>query len=275
MQSELNETAVQAELSTRWLGRNYRYVATIGSTNESLKMMLDAGDEHEPAHGTLLLADYQSQGKGRLDRRWEAPPRSSLLLSILFRPNWPGQQAQWLTMLASLAAAEAMEAHGRLAVGVKWPNDLVIKVASKWHKVSGMLLEGSINDAGQLESAILGIGMNVNVSARHLPEAATPATSLLAATGQPIARLQLLTDFLQRLETYYDAADNGRSPQPAWRERLITLGQRVLVTHIGRSLAISGIAIDTDAWGQLLVKDDVGQLHTIAAGDVTLREAIA
>jgi BirA family biotin operon repressor/biotin-[acetyl-CoA-carboxylase] ligase len=273
MQSELDESAVQSALTTRWLGRDYRYFPAIGSTNETLRAMLEAGDEIDPAAGLVLLAGYQNEGKGRLDRRWLAPPDTSLLLSILFRPGWPGEQSQWLTMLASLAAAEAMESLSQREVFVKWPNDLVIKLTGSWHKVSGLLLEGSVNAANLLESAILGIGMNVNIPEEALPTAIMPAASLLVAAGHAVDRLKLLVDFLRRLEGYYEAADAGWSPQPAWKARLINLGQPVVVTHAGRQPGITGVAEDTNDWGQLLVRDEHGLIQTVSAGDVTLREA--
>ncbi len=265
---ELKETAVLTTLTARWLGRTYHCFEQIGSTNDALK---DAADDSLLPAGTLFLTDYQSQGRGRLQRRWLAPPGSSLLFSLLFRPNWPPEQAQWLTMLASVAAAEAVEAVTGLSVGVKWPNDLVVLIDGVWHKFSGLLLEGVWGENGRFQHIILGIGINVNIPAGHLPEAATPATSLLVATGQTISRLDLLADFLQRLETGYEQAENGQSPQPSWQERLITIGKQVQVTHQGTGQQIGGLAEGCDDRGCLLVRDEAGVLHTIAAGDVTLR----
>ena len=105
----------------------------------------------------------------------------------------------------------------------------------------------------------------------QLPDFATPPTSLLAATGTAVSRLDLLVKLLQHLETEYEQADDGRSPHPAWQKKLITLGQPVTVTQAGTAAPISGTAMATDEWGRLLVRDDHGQLYTIAAGDVTLR----
>ena len=269
MKDELRETAVSTTLTTRWLGRTYRYFIQIGSTNEALKETA-ANDPMLPA-GTMFLTDYQSQGRGRLQRRWLAPPGSSLLLSLLFRPNWLPEQAQWLTMLASVAAAEAVESATGLSIGVKWPNDLVVLINGAWHKFSGLLLEGAMGEDGRFQQIVLGIGINVNIPAAQLPEVATPATSLLVAAGQHISRLDLLADFLQRLETGYEQAENGQSPQPAWQERLITIGKQVQVTHSSTGQQIRGLAEGSDGWGRLLVRDEAGVLHTIAAGDVTLR----
>ncbi|MCP4425398.1 MAG: biotin--[acetyl-CoA-carboxylase] ligase [Chloroflexi bacterium] len=271
MTVELGETAVQAALSTQWLGQTYRYFASANSTNDLLKDQIEVGGDVLLPTGTVFLTDYQSRGRGRLNRLWLAPAGSSLLLSALFRPGWPAEQAQWLTMLACLAAAEAIETTTDMPVGVKWPNDLVIQLEGVWHKVSGLLLEGDMGDDGRLQSAILGIGINVNIPPAQLPDAVTPATSLLAVTGRPVSRLDLLVDFLQRLEFGCEAAAKGQSPQPAWNQRLIMVGEQVQVTRMDTGWQIAGTAESADEWGRLLVRDDAGKLHAIAAGDVTLR----
>jgi BirA family biotin operon repressor/biotin-[acetyl-CoA-carboxylase] ligase len=268
MAGELDEEAVRAALTTVWLGRPYLYQVTIDSTNDYLKARVS--DPAYPA-GTVLLADYQSAGRGRLDRRWEAPPGVSLLFSVLFRPGWPAERGPWLTMLAGLAAAEAIEAVAGLPVWLKWPNDVMLDHDGHWRKAAGLLLDTALDSRGRLESAILGIGLNANTPPTALPQAPTPATSLLAAGGRPVARLSLLVALLERLERRYAAADAGRSPRAEWAERLITLGQQVTVSAAGSGDALTGMAEGVDEWGQLLVRDDAGHLHAIAAGDVTLR----
>ncbi|MCB9009519.1 MAG: biotin--[acetyl-CoA-carboxylase] ligase [Ardenticatenaceae bacterium] len=272
MINDLSATAVSQALSTRWLGQTCQFLPEVDSTNDLLKQMVQQGTMTSPPAGFILLADYQRQGRGRLARRWDAPPGSALLLSMLFRPNWPAQQSNWLTMLVSLAAAKAIAQHAAdLAVGIKWPNDVVVRQAGIWHKVSGILQEGDFSGDGRLQWAIVGIGINVNIPAAQLPASHTPATSLLAASGRPFARLALLATFLQRVEALYDAVGNGRSPHVAWQNKLITLGQPVQVTQTQTSHSFSGVAEATDAAGHLLVRDDHGQLHTVAAADVTLR----
>jgi BirA family biotin operon repressor/biotin-[acetyl-CoA-carboxylase] ligase len=265
--SELDEEAVRAALTTVWLGRPYLYRATIDSTNDYLKARAD--DPACPA-GTVLLADYQSAGRGRLDRRWEATPGASLLFSVLFRPGWPAERGPWLTMLAGLAAAEAIEAVAGLPAWLKWPNDVVIDHDGEWRKVAGLLLDTTLGD-GRLQSAILGVGLNVNTSPAALPDAPTPATSLLVAGSRAVARLPLLVALLEQLERRYAAADAGRSPQAEWAGRLITLGRPVTVSAAGSGQVLTGTAEGVDEWGQLLVRDEAGHLHAVAAGDVTLR----
>jgi BirA family biotin operon repressor/biotin-[acetyl-CoA-carboxylase] ligase len=269
---ELQETAVTQKISTRWLGKACQIVPEVDSTNDLLKEMIQQGDDKTPPAGFVLLTEYQRQGRGRLARRWEAPPKTSLLLSMLFRPNWDAEQVNWLTMLVSLAAAEAIATHANVKVGIKWPNDLMVQHEGVWQKVGGILQEGDFGVNGRLNWAIVGIGINVNIPADQLPNGATPATSLLAATGQPVPRLPLLVTFLNRVEELYVLAENGRSPQPAWQDKLLTLGQPVRVTNIQTSESFSGVAEATNAAGHLLVRDASGQRHIVTAADVTLRQ---
>lgn len=272
MKDFLSTTAVSYSLRTRWLGKNCQVLLSVDSTNDWLKEMVQQGDVDSPPAGFVLLTEYQRQGRGRLGRRWEAPYGSSLLFSMLFRPNWPAAQANWLTMLVSLAAAEAIATQTNLEVGLKWPNDVMVWQDNRWHKVSGILQEGAFDGDGRLQWAIVGIGINVNVPAHELPEGITLPTSLLAATGQFVPRLPLLCTFLERVEDLYEAVGSGRSPQPLWQKKLITLGQAVRVTHHPTSHSFTGIAEATDSAGHLLVRDGTGELHTVTAADVTLRD---
>jgi BirA family biotin operon repressor/biotin-[acetyl-CoA-carboxylase] ligase len=270
---ELSEVAVQAALTTAWLGRNYQYLDSVGSTNDHLKAMSVDADVPE---GAVLLADYQTAGRGRLDRRWDAPPGAALLFSVLLRPGWPAERALWLVMLAGLAAVEVIEAVVGLPARLKWPNDVVLDQDGQWRKVGGLLVDTALDSHGRLVSAILGLGLNVNIPATALPPAAMLPTSLMIAAGRSVARRPLLVALLERLEQRYEAARRGESPLSAWKAQLITLGQAVTVSSAGAGAAgagesLAGTAEDTDEWGRLLVRDETGRLHTVAAGDVTLR----
>lgn len=270
MENELTEAAVNPVLETKWLGRPYHYVETAGSTNDLLKKWVADGSESVLPSGAVLLADYQETGRGRFNRSWEAPPHTSLLLSILLRPDWDISRLSWLTMLASLSVAEAVEKETGLPVFLKWPNDVVIDHNGKWAKVCGILLEGALSQSEGIEYTVLGIGINVNIPQSEFPSAVQPATSLMVAAGRPISRLSLLMELLQSVERNYDAAQNSESPYQRWNKRLITLGQRIAAHRVGQEKSLVGTAEATNEWGHLLVRDDNGQLHTITAGDVTL-----
>lgn len=270
-ESDLDTATVRAHLTTRWLGRSYEFVPEIGSTNDELRQRAAAGGPAQPPDGAVLLTDYQSAGRGRLNRRWEAPPGSSLLFSTLLWLDWSPEQAGWLTMIAGLAAAQAVANSTGIDAGLKWPNDVVAPVENEWRKLGGLLVDTVLDDEGRVELAVLGIGLNVNIPQATLPEASTPPTSLLAIRGEPVERLPLLVALLRGLEQQVDAARAGLSPAAAWNERLVTLGRPVTVSDAGRSEPLRGVAEATDPWGRLLVRDETGALHTIAAGDVTLR----
>ncbi len=266
---DLSKTAVFQNLSTVWIGRTYEYVETVTSTNDVLKQRASEFDEADLPHGTVLVADYQSQGRGRLGRRWEALPGTSLMLSILLRPQWTAKQSLWLTMIAGLAAAEAIESLTNLAISLKWPNDVGVEMDGVWHKLGGLLVEGSVGQNGRLQQVVLGMGLNVNMTAAQLPEGITPVTSILVAGGQLVDRRALLVSLLTRVEYWYETAVAGQSPASAWENRLVTIGRRVTVNQAGETL--QGVAEGVDNWGQLKLRADDGSLHIISAGDVTLR----
>lgn len=264
----LTDTAILAALNTQWLGRSLQVYDQVTSTNTVLSQLAADG----APTGAMVIAEYQAQGRGRQDRRWLAPRGSSLLFSLLFRPRWPAPQAYWLTMIAGLAAVETIESHSTLQAALKWPNDVMIwdenSADPQWCKAGGILLDTQL-DHERLSQAVLGMGLNVNLPRRQLPTGATPATSLLAAGGRSLARIPLLAGFLQQLETRYEEAASGASPQPSWNERLLTRDRPVRVTTAHQ--ALEGHALGADEWGRLLVRAADGELHRFAAADVTLR----
>lgn len=266
---DLTKTAVLPQLKTKWIGRPYAYIETITSTNDLLKQRAAKASDAEQLHGAVVVTDYQSQGRGRLGRRWQALPGTALLLSLLLRPDWPAAQSLWLTMIAGLAAAEAIEALTVVPISLKWPNDVGIDIDGIWHKVGGVLVEGSVGANGRLQSAVVGMGLNVNMTAAQLPAGITPVTSLLVAGGEMVDRQALLLAFLARMEHWYETAVVGKSPVAAWQKRLITIGREVQVSQGDEVLG--GTAVGVDQWGQLRLQTADSTIHTITAGDVTLR----
>lgn len=259
-------TAIRAAVNTRWLGQSFHYLNSVTSTNDVLAALAQNG---APA-GTMVIADYQSQGKGRLGRRWLAPQGTSLLFSLLFRPSWPPEKAAWLTMIAGLAVVKAVETLYELIPRLKWPNDLLLSSRDQWLKFGGMLLEAQMTEE-RLDASILGIGINVNVRPGQLPQSGFPATSLLHESGQQMERPVLLNEVLAALEGGYESAELGHSPLKAWQGKLVTLGQTVSVAQVGRRLPLIGIAVDTDKLGRLIVREESGREHVVAAGDVTFQ----
>jgi BirA family biotin operon repressor/biotin-[acetyl-CoA-carboxylase] ligase len=259
----LTAASIRAGLGTAFVGREVHFWPEIGSTNDEARHLARAG----APEGTLVIADHQTAGRGRLDRRWEAPPGSSLLLSLIFRPALAPTQAQRLTMACSLAIVEAVEATTGLPVGLKWPNDVVAAGA----KLGGILAEIELQGQ-ELAHAVVGVGLNVNLQPAELPHGLLlPATSLAQLLGRAVPRLPLLQALLRATERHILALAAGHSPHEAWAARLVTLGREVTVT--GSGPAFRGRAEGVSPDGALLVRRADGRLEALLAGDVTLRGA--
>jgi BirA family biotin operon repressor/biotin-[acetyl-CoA-carboxylase] ligase len=183
----LSPEAVEPRLRGK-LGRPYRHVRSTRST----QLLLPP----EAPEGALVAADEQTAGRGRLGRRWLAPPGTSLLCSLQLRPTVESARLPELTGVASRACADAIAALTGLEPELKFPNDVLVG----GRKVAGILAEA------REERVVLGIGVNVNLPAERLPqEVDLPATSLLVETGRELDRAELLVELLERLERRYDA----------------------------------------------------------------------
>jgi BirA family biotin operon repressor/biotin-[acetyl-CoA-carboxylase] ligase len=247
-----------------------RGVAETGSTNADV-LALAAGGHPE---GLVLVADHQTAGRGRLDRRWSAPPGSSLLLSVLTRPEAHGVGTDELHLVPTavgVAVAEAARAVGgeRATVELKWPNDLVVAAGDDGRggpvrKLGGILAEAA---GGAL---VVGVGLNVNWPAVLPVDLENTATALNHLTGAPADRSALLVAALRGLDRWYGglATFEGRVALLArYRELSATIGHRVRVELGGETVV--GDAIDVTAEGHLLVVDECpDRPREIVAGDV-------
>jgi BirA family biotin operon repressor/biotin-[acetyl-CoA-carboxylase] ligase len=184
--SSLSPDSVTPRLRGRF-GRPYLYVETCPSTQRLL------GEEH--SEGAVALAEQQTEGRGRLGRRWLSPPGVSLLFSILLEPPVETARLPELSLVAGQACAATIAAVTGVKPEVKLPNDILVS----GRKVAGILAEAR---EGRV---VLGIGVNVNVRKEDLPtEVDRPATSLLVETGDKVDRVGLLVELLERLELAYD-----------------------------------------------------------------------
>jgi len=254
------------EISAGWnagkLGQSVCYFAEVVSTNEEARRLAEKGAEE----GTVVLADSQTGGKGRMGRHWHSPAGKGILISIILRPAIQPSRAPHLTMVAAVAAANAIEKVSGLKPGIKWPNDILVN----GKKVCGILTELKA-ETERIHYGIVGIGLNVNLSIEDLlPDLYTTATSLAIERGQPFSRVLLTQSLLAHMEAFYFSYLNqGFNPiKDAWKKMNVTLGRPVQVK--APEGQFSGIALDIDDNGALLVAGEVG-IKSFYAGDVTLR----
>jgi BirA family biotin operon repressor/biotin-[acetyl-CoA-carboxylase] ligase len=253
-------------LSTRRFGRQVEYRESVGSTNDLAKQLARAG----APEGLLVVADEQTAGKGRLGRTWSTPPGSALAMTLVLRPALPPYHAPRITLVAAVAAAEAVRAETGLPAGIKWPNDLQIG----GRKVCGILTEMEA-EMERIAFVVCGIGLNVNLDRETMPpEFRETATSLMAELGRPVARAPLVRAVMARFEAAYDQLLAGQFGQvlDRWRELSVTLGRPVLVLSVTGAPTIEGVAEDVDADGALLVRESgTGTVHRVVAGEVSIR----
>ncbi len=235
----------------------FEYVEKTGSTNKDL---LDRASSHPEFF--VLVTDFQTAGRGRLDRSWEAAPGSSVMASILLRPVFADPTGVgWLSLMAALAINQAVSTLG-VESAVKWPNDVLIQ----GKKVSGVLAEAS----SDLSTVVLGFGINVHQSQLELPVATS--TSLSIATGSRVDRDQLLANVIKNIKALYArlSAAAGDAEKSGIRKELLkvsaTVGVQVSVEFPDGTKAI-GLATGIDPAGRLVLKT-LSETLKISAGDV-------
>ncbi|TFG72619.1 MAG: biotin--[acetyl-CoA-carboxylase] ligase, partial [Anaerolineales bacterium] len=250
-----------------WLGHQVVYRETVGSTNDlALELVLEGAGE-----GLVVLADEQSAGRGRLNRRWSAPPGTCLLMSLVFHPQSGFQdEARRITMACGLALRDAICENTGVPVWLKWPNDVIVTRESTWAKVAGMLSEVGLIQ-GNPAVLVVGIGLNVNVPAETLSQLSPNAASLQVEAGRWFDRSALLDAFLSLVELRVAALRSGVDVLDAWRDAQAWMGRSVVVTL--PTGAIMGIAESVDEDGALILRLPDGSTHRAVAGDVSLRLA--
>ena len=242
-----------------------RVVRETGSTNSDLVAQAAAG---EAAAGAVLVAEEQTAGRGRLDRRWSAPARSGIFLSVLLRPGdlgVPRERWSWLPLLTGVAAASALSRTAEVGVRLKWPNDLLVTVDGTERKLGGILAEL----AG--DAVVIGIGLNVSLRAEELP-VPTAGSLLLAGAGvtdrETLVRA-LLRTFADLYTDWCSAAGHSEASglRPAYAAQCATIGRPVRVELPG-GRELLGEAVSVDGDGRLVVRDADGVEQAVAAGDV-------
>lgn len=251
--------AVIAALQTRWLGRALHVFPELDSTNTTVREMGVNG----AADGTVVIADAQRKGRGRLGRKWESPAGTNLYLSALLRCDLPVDRLAQISLLAGVAAAETVREW--CAAEIKWPND----VLAGGRKVAGILAE--MDGSGGQRVVILGIGVNLNTALEDFPPALRDkAGSLRMATGTEIDRARFAARLLNNLEVRYEQwRRDGFAPIAAvWRDLAPMIGRFIRVQEPGA--VVEGTVVDIDDDGALRLRLVDGSSHRVVAGDVTV-----
>ena len=252
---------IKRKLKTKILGKNILSYRTVGSTNRLGFRLAESGS----GEGTLIVADEQTKGKGRMGRSWYSPPKLGLWISLILRPDIPPFKAPGLSLCAGLALAQAIGDLTGMDAKIKWPNDCLIN----GRKVGGILLELSA-ELDRINFVIVGIGVNVNHLSSDFPKKLSAlATSIRIECGTEVSRLKLLTLFMKRFEVIYlDFKKNGLAPQRQLIKKLSSLLGKKVIVKFGKE-KIEGVAQDIDDNGSLVIRTRK-EKRVVRAGEVTV-----
>jgi BirA family biotin operon repressor/biotin-[acetyl-CoA-carboxylase] ligase len=250
------------------IGRLERF-DTVESTQDLVREWLADGEEEL----CIAVADEQRAGRGRLDRTWQAPPGSSLLFSIGFRPQALPLVHAWrvpaVVTLAMRAAALEVVGLAPAAIGLKWPNDLVGRESSDWQKMAGVLSEGLPGD-GRMAELIVGVGLNVDWQRQSFPASLSEGMTSLRELGGGMAvdRELVLARFLELFVAGYTALSQGRFEEADWAASQITTGASVSVDIGGTVVSGTGLPPDPESGALRLEDAATGELRDLSVGEV-------
>lgn len=256
-----DQVTISNAIHTKWAGKTVHFAEETNSTNELAKLLAKEG----AVHGTLAVTEYQSAGKGRLGRRWTAPRGSSVMMTLLLRPQFAPQYASMLTLVMGLSVAQAAERLG-VEASIKWPNDAVVSRK----KICGILTEMGVED-GRIREVVIGVGINVNFT--NIPEELQDkATSLYLETGRTYDRNQVIGFVMEQFEINYDrfvkTCDLSLLTED-YNALLANREQQVRV--LDKNDPYEGIAHGINEKGELLVERKDGSIFRVSAGEVSVR----
>ncbi|RLB15300.1 MAG: biotin--[acetyl-CoA-carboxylase] ligase [Deltaproteobacteria bacterium] len=238
--------------------RDIAYFGELDSTNRKAKEMAAEG----APEGTLVVAEEQSRGRGRIGRSWYSPAREGIYMSLILRPKLPPNEAPKITLVTGVSVAEALLAVTPLQPAIKWPNDILVN----GRKICGILTETS-TEMDAIDFVVVGVGMNVNTP--EFPDELNEiGTSIYLETGKAFDRVTLLQEFLHQFEQlYFTFLKSGfESIGKRWGELSILMGKDVTVQMIDRSC--SGRVLKLDRDGALIIRSENGELEKIYSGDI-------
>jgi BirA family transcriptional regulator, biotin operon repressor / biotin---[acetyl-CoA-carboxylase] ligase len=248
---------ITRSLNTRFIGQRVLYYPVLGSTMDDARREALWGARA----GTVILADQQTNGRGRVQHNWLSP-EGCLAFSVILKPNL--DYLPYIVMLSSLAVVYAIRAVTGLRPQIKWPNDVLINDK----KVGGILVENDIRK-NTLHHSIIGIGVNANINLLEFPEIAAMATSLSDQVGREINRQDLLCRCLTEMDTLYQLfPDTGYIVQQ-WQKNMVTIGQKIQI--VWKDKVVTGIAESVSSVGNLILRTSEGKQVEIIAGEVNLQ----
>ena len=248
-------------LQTNLFGQKVSYYEKLESTNTMAKKLAETG----VPEGTIVLAEEQTGGRGRLTRSFMSPFGKGIWFSLILRPTFLPMEVPKLTLLAAVAITKALHKMGLVDCGIKWPNDIM--VGSR--KLVGILTELNAS-MENVEYVIMGIGINTGITKKELPRELKKIVTSFAIENVPVSRKQLLQEVLMQLEQYYQMAEeNGFKPiLEEWKMLSSMIGSEVVVQAPDKQFF--GKAVDIDDNGCLIVETETGR-ETVMAGDVSVR----
>jgi len=254
---------IKWKLKTRILAKEVISYNKIDSTNTIAYELAEKGVKE----GTVILAEEQAKGRGRHGRGWMSPPGSGIYMSVILRPRITPDEISRITLLAAVAAAQAVRETTGLAASIKWPNDILVND----RKVCGILTEIKA-EQDSIDFIVIGIGINVNTRCEQLPKAASSLREELRRGGknEKLSRVEVARKLIEKLdENYFILKTEGFGPiMDEWKTLSDMLGSRVKVVLQGRTF--EGLAHDIDPDGALVIRKDTGTLERISSGDVTM-----
>ncbi|MGH4124919.1 MAG: biotin--[acetyl-CoA-carboxylase] ligase [Clostridium sp.] len=250
-------------LSTQYIGKNVIYYDSIGSTNSIAKELAESGEEH----GTVIISEKQTTGRGRLGRKWISPKYKGIWMSIILRPNIVTENISQITLIGAAAVQQAILKMG-IKTSIKWPNDIVLNS----RKVCGILTEMS-GEIDHINYLVMGIGINVNLEEKDIPaDLKDVATSLIIESGKCIDRKLLLANVLNVFEELYnDFMNEGNVSETMeiCRKNSLLLGKEIQLINRGKQVKVK--AIDISDSGELVIENQQGILEYIVSGEVSVR----
>jgi len=258
----LDKQEIINHLRSKWTGCEVVFYEEAGSTNVEAKMLADQG----AVHGTLIVADSQSGGKGRRGRSWHSPKGSSIAMSLILKPELEPEKASMLTLVQAMAVTKALEDISGISPQIKWPNDILVNEK----KVCGILTEMNL-DKTKISSIIIGCGINVNQD-DFQEDIADIATSLKRETGQSFNRAELIGSVCRYFEEYFEQFMDTKDLSGIFDEyNSYLISKERMVKVLDPKGEFTGEAIGINVQGELMVKRTDGEIVKVYAGEVSVR----